>query len=136
VPIGGPTSSSFAGGQWTVASGREKSGQAPLRTLRLLSSPTSALRIKTIYVLMNAAGDENAVSFSLQFDPSKWRLLGIAREPDAAQALLQLNNTQQSNGRLGLALLLPPGQAWNAGERRRSTLLRPIQRLVQMPTTM
>jgi uncharacterized protein (TIGR03437 family) len=118
VPLGGPTSSSFAGGQLLVVGQREKSNNASQRQLRLLSNATSAWGIKTISALLDASGDENAVSFSLQFDPSKWRLLGIEREPDAAQALLQINNTQQNNGRLGLALLLSPGQAWNAGERR------------------
>ncbi|MDQ3011578.1 MAG: IPT/TIG domain-containing protein, partial [Acidobacteriota bacterium] len=123
VPLGGPTTNSFVGGQWLVVGGRQEvSGQGSDRALRLLSGATSALRIKTVFVLLDAAGDENAASFSLRFDPSKWRLLGVAREADAAQALLQINNTQLGDGRLGLALLLAPGQSWSAGERRLAAL--------------
>jgi uncharacterized protein (TIGR03437 family) len=119
VPVGGPTAPSFVGAQSSVVRNRqENSGQPLSRAVRLLSGTTSALRIKTIFVLLDAVGDENAVSFGLQFDSSKWRLLSVTRDPDAAQALLQIAGAQQNDGRLGLALLLAPGQAWNAGERR------------------
>ncbi len=118
VPLGGPTAASFVGSQWLVAGNQqEKNGQGSSRALRLLSDTTSALQIKTVHILLDASGNENAVSFSLQFDPSKWRLLGITREPDAIQALLQTGNAQLVNGQLGLAFLLSPGQAWHNGER-------------------
>jgi len=116
VPMGGPTAAALAGSLLSVS--KLKINQTSRRALRLVTGATSPLRIKTIFVSLDAAGDENAVSFSLQFDPSKWRVLNVARGGDASQALLQIGNSQQADGRLGLALLLPPGQAWNEGERK------------------
>src|SRR5439155_21613071 len=61
---------------------------------------------------------ENALAFSLHFDPTQWRFRTASTGIDANEALLNLNTNQASHGRLGLALALPAGRAFAYGTRQ------------------
>jgi hypothetical protein len=67
---------------------------------------------------LDAQGDENALGFSLQFDPGEWSFVSAATGRDAAGAALHVNATQAARGRIGVALALPAGQRLNAGARQ------------------
>lgn len=72
----------------------------------------------TITLMLNAQGDENALGFSLLFNPSQWRFISAANGSDASDALLNTNTLQTSRGRLGVALALPANRVFTAGARQ------------------
>jgi len=70
----------------------------------------------TAAITLDARGDENALSFSLIFNPSQWRLVSTVAGRDARGAALSVNDAE-SPGRIGLAMALPTGQSFKAGAR-------------------
>src|SRR5262249_19959864 len=62
--------------------------------------------------------DENALGFSLTFEPAVLGNPQAALGSDAAGATLNTNTSQAGSGRLGIALSLPSGQKFNAGTRQ------------------
>jgi len=71
----------------------------------------------SIPLLLRAKGSENALGFSLVFDPTQLSYASVAVGNDAAGATIYANPTQTAAGRLGLALALPPGTSFAAGTR-------------------
>ena len=67
-------------------------------------------------VRLNANGNENAMSFSLNFDPTEWRFVSARTGRNARQATLILNQNETAQGRLGVMLALPGGQSFRPGE--------------------
>ncbi|MGH9936532.1 MAG: hypothetical protein ACREAM_09815, partial [Blastocatellia bacterium] len=65
-----------------------------------------------------AQGDENALGFSLTFDPAVLGNPQAAPGSDASSATLNVNTSQAGSGRLGVALSLPFGQKFSAGARQ------------------
>src|SRR5262249_38082427 len=65
-----------------------------------------------------AQGDENALGFSLSFDPSVLGNPQAALGGDASGATLNTNTGQAGAGRLGIALSLPFGQKFSPGSRQ------------------
>lgn len=63
-------------------------------------------------------GDENALGFSLNFDPNILSNPQIARGNAAGSALLNINSGQVGQGRIGVALALPSGQTFSTGARQ------------------
>lgn len=118
VGLGGPSASSLLENPSPTNNRQRASNQTSTRALRFTSSATSPLRVKTVFVSLEAAGDENALGFSLRFDPTKWRLFNVTRGTDSANALLQSVQTELDSGRLGITAILPPNQTWKAGERQ------------------
>ncbi len=116
---GGPTTQasqlSLASGDWSAAAGARSAAanrQASLVRARWQTT-TDRLTIE-----MDARGDENALGFSLQFDPGEWSFGSAATGRDAAGAALHVNATQAARGRVGVVLALPAGQRLNAGARQ------------------
>ncbi|MBN2505306.1 MAG: immunoglobulin domain-containing protein [Verrucomicrobia bacterium] len=63
-----------------------------------------------------AFGNENALGFSLQFDPGLLEFLGVLPGPETpADSSLVTNTNDAAAGRVGMALALPAGTAFNAG---------------------
>lgn len=84
------------------------------RTMRLLpGGKTEAITIE-----IEALGDENALGWSLRFNPSRWRFVGASVGVDISSANLYVNAQQAESGHIGLALALPAGQALPAGARQ------------------
>ncbi|MBL8171153.1 MAG: DUF11 domain-containing protein [Acidobacteria bacterium] len=71
----------------------------------------------SVAVELLARGNENALSFSLQFDSRQWRFVSATAGEDAKDAVVSANAKQASNGRLGLAVALSPGRTWDVGLR-------------------
>ncbi|MGH9845801.1 MAG: BACON domain-containing protein, partial [Blastocatellia bacterium] len=65
-----------------------------------------------------AQGDENALGFTLSFDPALLSNPQAALGADAAGAQLATVTTQTAQGRLGLGLALAAGQKFAAGTRQ------------------
>jgi len=125
TPAGGPTmptdSSLASGGQWSAANGRshlsQENSSAP--TIRLKNLPTTDYRFPTaLSIEIEARGNENAMGFSLVFNASHWRLLDVSAGRDASEVSLHINSTQTKRGQIGIALALPVGRAFAAGNRQ------------------
>jgi uncharacterized protein (TIGR03437 family) len=90
-------------------------GARAVRAVKISSGPgqNSVFNIE-----LDAQGNENALGFSLNFDPSQWRFVSAIAGSDALGATSLINDRQAAIGRLGLTLALPTGQVWTAGVRK------------------
>lgn len=108
--IGGPTEPDAGGGGSfsTAASGTTMS----LSNCSIIQGQTNVMP-----VVVGAQGTENAMTFSVMFDPAKLAFVGAVPGSAAGNASLNQNLGQVATGRIGLALALPPGTSLAAGSR-------------------
>lgn len=66
-------------------------------------------------IMLAGNGNENAVSFSLEFDPARLSYTGVTLGSGASGATLLLNTNQLGSGKLGIALALPADTAFPSG---------------------
>lgn len=92
------------------------------RTLRIGNASIERGQQGTVMIELNAQGNENALGFSLSFDPAQLQFVSAALGNGATGATLNINNLQAANGRAGLALALPAGQNFAQGLRQVVTL--------------
>lgn len=62
-------------------------------------------------------GNENAIGFSINFDPSQMTYTGALLGADSTGAILNINTNRLNEGRIGVGLALPSGQSFAAGVR-------------------
>ncbi len=106
--VGNPISSvSSAEVELTVSS--------TLRTLRLADREIPAGTIIEVPVELDAFGDENAVGFSLAFDPLHLEFLSAERPVAAGQMILNVQAAAAGLGKVGIAIARPPGQNFGVG---------------------
>jgi len=75
----------------------------------------------TLWVNLKAQGNENALGFSLSFDPAVLTYTGAAPGSSlsgAGGAMFILNDQQAASGRLGFTLALQPGSSFAAGDQQ------------------
>jgi len=84
------------------------------RIIRLLSSSQGVTN--TVYVNLDALGDENAVGFSLHYDPASLTFLQATKESGTASACLLINTNLALTGNLGFGMALSPTISFSAGE--------------------
>jgi uncharacterized protein (TIGR03437 family) len=85
---------------------------------RVIQAGVSSTEPGSLMIYLDARGDENAISFSLQYDPSRARFAGAElnrEELGLKNASLLVNTRQMGSGRVGLILALPAGQSLRAG---------------------
>ena len=70
-------------------------------------------------VLIAANGNENTISFSMNFNTQRVTYASIELGSGAADGLLLPNTSQATNGRLGVVMQLPPGETFAPGTHRR-----------------
>ncbi len=112
--IGGPSAPNFTNSN--VASGTRIISLTPLSQNQTTNS---------IGVQMTAQGNENAVGFSVAFDPVLVNSLSASLGSGASGAVMDVNTNQAASGSLGIALALTPGNNFAAG----------VQQLVQLSFT-
>ena len=71
----------------------------------------------TVSIDMISQGDENAIGFSLTFDPTKLSYVSAVRGVDATSTTLNVNTLQLGSGRIGVALAYPSELTFTAGTR-------------------
>jgi hypothetical protein len=71
----------------------------------------------TVTISLTSQGNENALGFSLVFDPAVLRYDSYANGADLNGATLIVNPTQPAAGRIGVALALAAGSQFSAGNR-------------------
>ncbi|HMZ22283.1 MAG TPA: BACON domain-containing carbohydrate-binding protein, partial [Blastocatellia bacterium] len=112
VTVANPDGSISAGANFTIT--------PPPQTNRLLRVVASNNQGSTVAVPIEliSQGDENAVGFSLTFDPAVLGNPQASLGSDAAGGALNQSSAQAAQGRLGLVLALPAGQRFAAGTRQ------------------
>jgi len=87
------------------------------RVIRAVNASASPGGTVDVAVELASQGDENAFGFSLVFDPAILSNPQARVGRDAMSASLNVNASQQNQGRFGIALALPTGQRFSAGAR-------------------
>jgi len=86
-------------------------------TVRSLNLNASSATTVTLPVELTALGNENALGFSLVFDPTLFTFTGAALGSGLSQATLISNTNQLGSGKLGLAVGLSANATFAAGTR-------------------
>jgi len=117
TPSGGPTAPAAPalGGNGRVLPDGHASKDGSVRSVRLVGSKVVQGQSFSVPVELTALGGENALGFSVQFDPARLTYLGVALADDAAGASLQVNTLQAGAGAVGLVLAKSFGQMFGAG---------------------
>jgi hypothetical protein len=129
LPAGGPTgpagtvtvidASQPFSKVWSDESGLQRVLQGePNRTLRVVETRFERDRENELSIELLAEGNENALGFSVTFDVTQLTFVRATLGRDVSGAVLNVNPTRLAEGRLGLALALPSGQALAAGPRQ------------------
>lgn len=109
--IGGPGEEApVLGAPITASSGSNR--QLVIGSGSCLSGETN-----DVIVSLKGAGNENAVSFSVQFDPAKLRYAGIGALSGSSGLVINFNTNGLSAGRLGFAIGTTPGGNMGVGIR-------------------
>ena len=87
------------------------------RAVRVINANLGRGQRGAVTIELDAQGNENALSFSLNFDPAQLQFVSAAAGSGVTGALLNVNSSQAASGRVGLALALPAGQVIAAGSR-------------------
>ncbi|MGH9939435.1 MAG: SBBP repeat-containing protein, partial [Blastocatellia bacterium] len=139
VVAGGPTGPSFAESRIEDRGSRiaaENDLQSSIFNLQSsifdLQSQSRVVRVANINgqrgqqalvtIEIDALGTENALGFSLNFNPGDLTFVSAAEGPDAAGAMFNMNSMQAANGRVGVAMALPAGQTFTAGTKKLVTV--------------
>ncbi len=103
----------------TNPAGDTTSNAAPLtiapRVVRIVSQSTSAGANAVVPVQLLATGSENAVGFTILFDPAKLAYVSAVVGAQATDASLNTKSSQLGAGKLGIALAKPTNTMWTAG---------------------
>lgn len=85
------------------------------REVRVVNSTAAPGQTVNISIELASQGNENAIGFSINFNPAILSNAAVTLGSGASAATLNINSLQASNGRLGIALMLPTQQSFNAG---------------------
>ncbi|HKQ73839.1 MAG TPA: SBBP repeat-containing protein [Blastocatellia bacterium] len=98
--------------------------QSQTRTVRVASATGQRGAQIMVTVELDSLGDENAIGFSLNFNPNDLAFVDAVAGPDAnvSGAMFNTNTMQAANGRIGVAIALATGQTFAAGNRKIVTL--------------
>jgi hypothetical protein len=107
TPAGGPTS------ELVVA----PAGPSASRLITLSGSPFMPGQTGAVGINLASQGNENALSFSLSFNPAEVAFTGASLGGGAGGAILYVNTNQIASGRIGFALALGTGGTFAAGTR-------------------
>jgi hypothetical protein len=133
TPAGGPSSPSPNVTTDPSNEPNDNSNHDPSRH-RFIFNPIEALlagifdfskieeRDRSVVIACPAAGSENALAFSVRFDPLQWQYISAASGFDAPGAAVFANARMAANGSVGFAMALPPGRKFAAGRRRIAVL--------------
>ncbi len=114
TPAGGPLTPVAAAASKTPSNSDRSSLTG--RMLRVVSTALSPGETGWVPVELTGLGDENALGFSVAFDPAQFVYVGASAGSNAANANLNLNTTQAASGRVAAVLALPTGSHFNAGK--------------------
>jgi hypothetical protein len=85
------------------------------RVVRVVSQTAAPGATVVVPVEFVAHGEENALGFSLNFDPAQLTFQSAALGAQGTGATLNPNASQVTAGKIGIALAKPTGAVWPAG---------------------
>ena len=112
TPTGGVTNGLLGG---SVRAAKDAGDLVSPRQVRFVNVRGTQGSTITVPVEMTAAGNENALGFSVVFDATRLRWLGASADAAPAGTFLQVNTNQAAAGRVGIVLALPAAQSYSAG---------------------
>jgi uncharacterized protein (TIGR03437 family) len=92
------------------------------RTVRVANTSGQRGQQVVVGVEMDSLGNENALGFSLTFNPSDLTLVTAVGGPDTTGATVNVNTSQAASGRVGVAMALGAGMTFSAGTKKVITL--------------
>lgn len=110
TPVSGPI-------QEVAASESVRAAAASERVIHLVDSLALPGTTSNVPVNLLAQGNENALGFSVSFDATQLQFAGAMPGSAASGAVLNINESEGNVGRIGVALALPAGATFGAGER-------------------
>jgi hypothetical protein len=116
--VGGPTSAVPLVVTAPTSSAITRKTMSSDRQLRLLAPTLTPGQTGTIAVELGALGNENALSFSLNFDPAILIFTGATTGNAVSVGTLNVNDKQASEGHLAMALALAVNQTFAAGSKQ------------------
>ena len=96
--------------------------QTAARMVRVVNTTARRGQPVNVTIEYDAQGDENAFGFSLNFNPAQLSFVNAATGADAGHAVINVNNLQTVQGRVGIALALAAGQTVAAGTKKLVTV--------------
>ena len=109
------TTASLNGGSGSGVAKKSTTGSGVRKVT--LAKKAAAAGDTVVIVSLAAQGNENAIGFSLGFDPQMLKFKTARLGTDAPGGFLLTNARFVSDGRVGLALAMPAGQSLPVGER-------------------
>jgi len=85
------------------------------RQIKAANSDLAPGEPSAVSVLLEAQGNENALGFSLAFDPTVFTYTSACLGAGAGGATIEVNASQAGSGRLAVVLALPTGTSFPAG---------------------
>jgi hypothetical protein len=100
----------------------------PVSTITVVHADASGGSSVDVPINLVATGNENALSFSLSFDPTRLNYSNITLGSGGGDALFLPNVSLAANGQIGVQLALPSGETFPAGTQEilRVTFTTPI----------
>ena len=83
--------------------------------MRLVDAALPTERNRSLSLEVDAQGNENALGFSLMFDPTKLSFVSAEKSDEFSIATINVNKLEAANGRVGIALALPTGRSFGVG---------------------
>ncbi len=87
------------------------------RLLQVMTSGAAPNSTATVPIQFYSEGDENRISFSLNFNPKVLSNPQVQPGGDVGAATLNVNTSQVAQGRIGVEIVLPQGQRLSEGVR-------------------
>jgi regulation of enolase protein 1 (concanavalin A-like superfamily) len=114
---GGPTApvALVSGGNSVVLTSGSRAKDGAVRSLSLLGGKTALGQSFAVPVELLALGGENALGFSVLYDPARLAYQSASLGDGAAGAALQVNASQAPGGSVGVVLAKSVGQSFSAG---------------------
>ncbi len=118
VPAGGPTGPGAAPQKASPTPTQAGEGIEAIAksTVRMVGAALTSQRLRSVSIDVDALGGENALGFSLMFDPAKLRFVSAAKSDALASATLNVNELKLTEGRVGLAVALPASRSFGPGK--------------------
>ena len=122
TPAGGPTAPPSAPEKLGPgASGIVPEGESD-RIIRIVGPTLIPGQAAQIAVEMDSQGNENALGFSINFDPTKLTYVSTALGSGASGTQMNVNSSQAGSGRVGIAMSQPAGSNFAPGTRQLAVL--------------
>jgi len=109
IPVSNPLTNIYAPNVVTYAS---TLGSGRVLRIANVTGGEGCGQTVDVPITLNSKGDENALAFSLNYDPLLLSDPRVTLGGDAVDAALFVNDSLAASGRLGIALALTPGEAF------------------------